>query len=1159
MKSKLMKRTLSALMCVPIAAGFALTSLTAGAAVLPDGYEADYENKPYDSLGILEDQYDLIEPVNNRYPIISPSSEYDRVYPPLFVGTYEEVEDYFRTNGMSDGMPIVPPTKIKAEKFMGYSAYGFYDEVAKVNGRSVKAYQVAANAIMAGCSPEYTPVCIAFTQALEDKAYLDSLRSGKLTPMMYVNGPIAREIAIDNAQGMTTEECNISIGRFMELALINLAGIKRNNAFGNVQPLVFSENDEICLNIGWKPHHVEKGYNLNDSVITATSFAMWGNNITPATDLPDEIMKVMAWDITEKNLGGLGSASVEDNANTRRLIFITESVAKALSAKYKSKADLESALVANARRPLWMRAYAYYYANTGGALSRPFNNVYNELKLDPREDAKSTAAPAWMNGITYSNIDTVATMTKGNTDIIVTGDSSRNKTQVMPGGVSAMRKIEISENWNTLVTGVNYFPIEEFFLTEQATGITPLANITPVLPDGTYRILDPATVSEPLKRSGTVYLNAEDNTLHYYDDSAKSEMAVAVNDAAFITYLNTLGANSSFTIENDKFTSVVLRFSVIAQKLNKNAVALTSEALSGIDLTLHANSSTQGSSINAVGGLAKDNSTVVMSSTVTTYDVNLDGEIIVGNTTNPNFVTISGGTVTVDPSVEAGAAAAIGVQNDDGTYRTMTFVNGGDGTYTITYNTENTLEGTSSAIFLSFIEPEEEVAFEKTGNNDIVAVEKALEAGTYKFTVDRIDSAYVEGESFSDTAYRLPIVKNKQNYCYTLNAQGGIYEFKYEISTKKISVYFAVEEILPDSDFVYSDTEPDTETGSENDTDTDKHSDTSGSDTETIIDSDTHSDTDQKPDPVPDTDTDSGTDSFDPDHIHNWSAPVFTWYGTRKAVAVFTCEVGKVHTLRVNADVTSETVPAACEADGKIVYTATATLDGDVYTDTKTETIDKLGHDYGEPEWTWNGYKTAYAVFTCSNDRTHTDTVNAVITSKTEEPTCEGLGSVVYTAEIDLNGKTYTSTKTELLSAKGHSYKLTSWDWNGYESADAVFTCENDESHVRTVKAQIAGKTNIDGSVLYTASVEFEGKTYTDSRSNKPAGILGDLYGDGTVTSSDALMILRASAGLTALSDEQKLIADVDGDGTVTSSDALEVLRYSAGFSRNKNIGKPIA
>lgn len=327
MKSKYVYRSISILLCLLTVTGIMSVSLTAGAAVLPDGYEDQYENITYQDLGILEDQYDLIEPVNNLFPIISPSSKQDTHL--LYKGSYRQVENYLKDHNMTDGMSIVPPTKIKAEKFLGYSSYGFDETVATVDGRNVKAYMVAANAIMAGCAPEHTPFCVAFTEALSDSAYLASLSTGNLTPMMYVNGPAAHQIGIDNTQGMTTEETNIALGRFMELALINFTDIERSNAFGNVQPLVFSENDETCLNIGWTPHHVEKGYQLNDNIITATSFSMWGNNVTPATDLPEEIMKVIAWDITEKNLGGLGGASVADNANAKRLIFITESVATA--------------------------------------------------------------------------------------------------------------------------------------------------------------------------------------------------------------------------------------------------------------------------------------------------------------------------------------------------------------------------------------------------------------------------------------------------------------------------------------------------------------------------------------------------------------------------------------------------------------------------------------------------------------------------------------------------------------------------------------------------------------------------------------------------------------------------------------------------------------
>ncbi|MDE7364474.1 MAG: hypothetical protein K2N27_06265 [Ruminococcus sp.] len=796
MKFKYFNRAVSVLSCLSIVISSMSVALSANAAVLKDGYEDEYEaqGRTYQSLGVLEDQYDLIEPENNRFPIISPNSKYDKSYPPLFTGTYEQVEEYFRENGMTDGLPVVPPTKIKAEKFIGYSSYGYNDVVATVNGRKVKTYQIAANAIMAGCSPEHLPVCIAFVEALSDSDYLDSLKSGKLTPMMYVNGPVALQIGIDNTQGMTTEETNIAIGRFMELAIINLAGIERKNAFGNVQPLVFSENDEACLNVGWKPHHVEKGYKLNDNVITATSFSMWGNNVTPATDLPEEIMKVLAWDITEKNINALGSASVEDNANTHRLIFITEPVASALATKYKSKASLENALVENARRPLWMRTYAYYYANTGGALTKSFDEVYTELKTTASEDAKSTASPPWMNGITYSDIDTVATMIKGNTDIIVTGDSSRNKTQVMPGGISITKKVRLSDHWDKLVTSVNYNPIDNFYLSEQDNTITPPASVPTVLTNGTYRILDPVSGSSNLTREGRVYYDSESLTLYYYAYGASGKTSTVLdsnNDASFIAYLTNLGYNSSFIVNNGKLTDMTIRFSSNDNKLRNNTVALTSESFAGRTLTLHANNT---SNSNAAGGIAKDGATVELSSTITSYIVNLDGDIVMGDTTNAKFIKLNGTKITVNPSVEAGATAIIGSKNSNGTYRTMTFTNGGDGTYTITYNTANTLSNSDSTFYLkgSFNNQGNTDVFKKTDNSDIITITKELSAGKYTFNLYNLatDKSYGKNNTvITDTTNRLVLV-NSGDAC-VLNATGGIYEFKYEISTNRLSIYSA--------------------------------------------------------------------------------------------------------------------------------------------------------------------------------------------------------------------------------------------------------------------------------------------------------------------------------------------------------------------------------
>ena len=48
------------------------------------------------------------------------------------------------------------------------------------------------------------------------------------------------------------------------------------------------------------------------------------------------------------------------------------------------------------------------------------------------------------------------------------------------------------------------------------------------------------------------------------------------------------------------------------------------------------------------------------------------------------------------------------------------------------------------------------------------------------------------------------------------------------------------------------------------------------------------------------------------------------------------------------------------------------------------------------------------------------------------------------------------------------------------------------------------------------------------------------------------------SVGLDSYSENEIKLADIDGDGQLTSSDALEILRFSVGLSNNEKIGRPI-
>ena len=237
---------------------------------------------------------------------------------------------------------------------------------------------------------------------------------------------------------------------------------------------------------------------------------------------------------------------------------------------------------------------------------------------------------------------------------------------------------------------------------------------------------------------------------------------------------------------------------------------------------------------------------------------------------------------------------------------------------------------------------------------------------------------------------------------------------------------------------------------------------------------------------------------------HAYGEPVWKWNDDFTASATFTCGNDASHVETVNAAVTNEvTTEATCEVDGVRTYTAKVTFEGKEYTDAKTEAIPATGHAYGEPVWKWNDDFTASATFTCGNDTSHVETVNAAVTNEvTTAATCEVDGVRTYTAKVTFEGKEYTDTKTETIAATGHAYGAPVWKWNDDFTASATFTCGNDASHVETVNAAVtnevttAATCKADGVRTYTAKVTFEGKEYADTKTEViPA--LGHDYKDG--------------------------------------------------------------
>ncbi|MBQ9910197.1 MAG: S8 family serine peptidase [Lachnospiraceae bacterium] len=100
------------------------------------------------------------------------------------------------------------------------------------------------------------------------------------------------------------------------------------------------------------------------------------------------------------------------------------------------------------------------------------------------------------------------------------------------------------------------------------------------------------------------------------------------------------------------------------------------------------------------------------------------------------------------------------------------------------------------------------------------------------------------------------------------------------------------------------------------------------------------------------------------------------------------------------------------------------------------------------------------------------------------EAVCEDQELTVTTTErgedIKLNEE-----ETVTVEGIGHNYELDGFTWDDTESAAAKFVCKNDETHTQTVPAEVTSAVTpstatAPGKTVYTATVEFNGETYTD-------------------------------------------------------------------------------
>jgi hypothetical protein len=195
-----------------------------------------------------------------------------------FSGGFEEIDGLYQERGWTDGLPIVPPTELAVLEFLAATEREPREVIGVLPPRQGEATveRIAANAVMAGCRPEYFPVVLAAIEALADPLFnLDSVQATThpVAPLIVVNGPIARESGLNggyNAFGQGFR-ANVTIGRAVRLVLMNvgggLPGSGDRATQGSPAKLAYcvAENEAESP---WEPLHVEAGFPRDTSVVT---------------------------------------------------------------------------------------------------------------------------------------------------------------------------------------------------------------------------------------------------------------------------------------------------------------------------------------------------------------------------------------------------------------------------------------------------------------------------------------------------------------------------------------------------------------------------------------------------------------------------------------------------------------------------------------------------------------------------------------------------------------------------------------------------------------------------------------------------------------------------------------------------------------------------
>jgi len=345
--------------------------------------------------------------------------------PETYTGTPEELNKLFLDKRFTDFLPVVLPTKERVDEMLMGTSHDPDEVVGKMSPTNTGHYfefwtftvrDVAVNAVMAGCKPEYMPVLLAILSpdprtGISKEAI--SISDNGFMGAVVINGNIRDEIGLNYGVGAVGPFAlaNTTIGRAWTLASINLGncgkvgttymGVIGNQ--GNLINMVIAENEEKSP---FKPFSVRRGYEKGENVVSL--FEGWGI-LSAANWAANAWGKEMDYPEIMKNI------AAQQGFLFGTIFVLSPPIADFVKQKYNTIAELEEAIAPPSRFPF------------GG-----------NAKMKPKPGSKSDASapkPAPKTMGPMANMPRIP--------VIVTGGSNNNYWSA--GGMRYSRSVKIDD------------------------------------------------------------------------------------------------------------------------------------------------------------------------------------------------------------------------------------------------------------------------------------------------------------------------------------------------------------------------------------------------------------------------------------------------------------------------------------------------------------------------------------------------------------------------------------------------------------------------------------------------------------------------------------------------------------------------------------------